>query len=133
MVRCSIMHRDIKPPNIFIDSQGNIKLGDFGLAVTSAGGDTTAGRKSSIASASASAADKKPSTGGAAGTTDTKTAATTGTGGAAAITTANAKPKRGPKEDAEVPTHVCGFVFSRCYALLMRRLSHAVCLIYDRV
>ena len=30
----------MKPPNIFIDSQGNIKLGDFGLAVKKASSDS---------------------------------------------------------------------------------------------
>lgn len=27
-----ILHRDIKPENIFIDSDGNFKIGDFGVA-----------------------------------------------------------------------------------------------------
>ena len=27
-----ILHRDLKPTNVFIDAQNNIKIGDFGLA-----------------------------------------------------------------------------------------------------
>ncbi|KAJ1551540.1 hypothetical protein HK096_008877, partial [Nowakowskiella sp. JEL0078] len=28
-----MIHRDLKPPNIFLDALGNVKIGDFGLAV----------------------------------------------------------------------------------------------------
>lgn len=33
----NIIHRDLKPGNLFIDSDGNVRLGDFGLATTHRG------------------------------------------------------------------------------------------------
>lgn len=29
-----IIHRDLNPSNIFLDNNGNVKIGDFGLATT---------------------------------------------------------------------------------------------------
>jgi hypothetical protein len=32
-----VLHRDIKPANCFVDGEGRVKIGDFGLSISTAG------------------------------------------------------------------------------------------------
>ena len=46
--RSNILHRDIKPDNIFVSNFGEYKLGDFGIAREGGGRITTMSQKGTI-------------------------------------------------------------------------------------
>ena len=36
-----VLHRDVKPSNCFVDSDGHVKIGDYGLSIATTGRDET--------------------------------------------------------------------------------------------